>query len=408
MLLPLIVMLLANMSSIRIFADLRVKYPSWDQLKQFLISAEGGKLAVIGDGPQVIIRYDKKTSDFQVPYVHAFRSVIWDTVANIPVSVAPFKAINDISAIGGATIIQDFVEGVMLHAFATGADNEFHLATRTKLGAETRYYSKRNFSDLVRDVSSYTDLNKILPRAENASYTFASLVLQHPEHRIVAPITEPRLYVVSIGCVYTDGVVTIQEDPRMWPADVAVLAPITQYGMIAGGPQEFVSAESDKRGWSWQGLIFKNATTLQRWRIRNPTYTTVRDLRGSDADSYARFLKLRKAGNLPLYIAYYPEEQAEFYGLEMKLREQSEALFNEYVIVNCVKKKSLNAVGWPLNNHVYSLHGIYIKKLKPSKHVLTLEMVTTYVNGLDLLKQRALLVTPVGGKVHQPSDTMME
>jgi len=390
-------------TSVSFFADLRKKFPSWAELSTFLRSAEGGRLMIVGTGPKVIIRYDKKTSDFSLPATHAFRSVIWDTVTNIPVSVAPFKASTEMST--SANLVQEFVEGVMLHAYQAYEDTNIHLSTRTKLGANTHFYAKRDFSSLVQDTPEYTLLGKAIPTPgspEHTPYTFASLVLQHPEHRIVGVPPAPRIYIVSLGCVHVDGTVEILENPATWPPEAQKMAP-TQYSFDESRSLDLTFANLQHTyGWQWQGLIIKNTTTLQRWRTRNPLYTPVRDLRGSEADSYARFLRLRSAGQLPLYLTYYPEESQQIYQLEDKISEQTFELFREYNGVHRGPKadrKSLKDVGWPLNNHVYKLHGLYTHQLKPAGLTLTLENVTQYVNALPTLKQRALLVTPVGGKV---------
>lgn len=401
------------MSCIRIFADLRAKYPSWDSLKTFLTGDEGGRLLIVGEGPKVIIRYDKKASNFQIPYVHAFRSVIWDTVANIPVSVSPFKA-SDASTMGslGVNLIQDFVEGTMIHAYRTVEDTEIHLSTRTKLGAKTRFYSRRNFDELVGETPQWASLHTVVPStSEQHLYTFANLVLQHPEHRIVASITSPRLYVISIGLVKSDGTVEIQENPELWSASAAALAPDTIVAPPSMNINEeaaaaLLSQQMAVRGWTWQGLVFKNTASLQRWRFRSTMYTPVRDMRGSESDSYTRFLRLRHSSQLQHYLAYFPEEQKEFYELESKLRDQTREVFSAYTAVHRGPKngrKNLKDVGWPLNKHVYILHGLYVSQLKPMGLALTIENVVQYVNALPVLKQRALLVTPVGGN---PASTM--
>ena len=396
------------------FADLRKKFSTWAELSAFLTSAEGGHLTIVGAGPKVIIRYDKKTSDFSLPFTNAFRSVIWDTVKNIPVSVAPFKAstASSMPADRRPILIQEFVEGVMLHAYKSYEDSNIHLSTRTKLGADTRFHSKRNFSDLVQDAPEFALLSKAIPThgaPERTPYTFASLVLQHPEHRIVGVPQAPRIYIVSLGCVHVDGTVEILEAPAFWSLEAQKMAPLTYSGAFDVPTdktiQQLVQEEGLSHGWSWQGLVFKNPATLQRWRFRNPLYTPVRDLRGSEADSYARFLRLRAAAQLPLYVTYYPEDSQHFYELEGKIREQTRELFNSYNAVHRgpkAERKSLKDVGWPLNNHIYKLHGLYTNQLKPAGLTMTQENIIQYVNALEPLKQRALLVTPVGGKLRLP------
>jgi len=394
------------MTVVRLFSEIRTQYSTWEQLKAFLTSDVGGKLIVIGDGPKVIIRYDKKISNFEILHVHAFRSVVWDTVANIPVSIAPFKVSSgDIQAY---TILQDFVEGVMIQAYLTWEDTKIHLASRTKLGADTRFYSKRNFSELICDAPQYASLATLIPvptSPEKIPYSFASLVLQHPEHRIVTPVSEARLYMISIGHVYSDGTIEIGENPSRWSPEAAAMAP--QSFLAPAGefnPLLFIASQGIQNGWQWQGFVMKNTETLQRWRFRNPLYTIVRDLRGGEADSYSRFLRLRRGAQLEIYLAYYPEDAKEFYECDAKLRDQSMEIFNEYNAVHRGLKavrKSLKDVGWPLNKCVYALHGLYMSEMKPKNIELTIDNVIQYVNNMEPLKQRALLVTPVGGKIRK-------
>ena len=396
------------MTTVHIFSELRTKYPLWNDLKTFLTGDDGGKLIVIGDGPRVIIRYDKKISNFNIPYVHAFRSVIWDVVANLPVSVAPFKAIDSqlLTSDVGVNLVQDFVEGVMIHSFLTYDTTNIHIATRTKLGADTRFYSKRNFSELILDAPEYAKLSQVIPlpsAPENIPYTFASLVLQHPEHRIVAPITHARIYVVSIGAVSADGSVVVIDNPATWPAIAAEMAPPQiPVGVLIGDPTQFIAQQAVQLGWIWQGFVFKNTSTLQRWRIRSTIYSTVRDLRGGESDSYSRFLRLRSGGHLSMYVVYYPEEQTLFYELEDKMRDQSRELFKEYNAVHRgprTARKELKTVGWPLNIHVYTLHKLYVSTLKSIGQELTIDKVIEYMNNIAPLKQRAFLVSPLGGKI---------
>jgi hypothetical protein len=276
------------------------------------------------------------------------------------------------------------------------------------LGADTRFYSKRNFSELICDAPQYASLNTVIPvptSPEKIPYSFASLVLQHPEHRIVTPVSEARLYMISIGHVYSDGTIEIEENPSRWSPEAAAMAP--QSFLAPAGefnPLALIASQGIQNGWQWQGFVMKNTETLQRWRFRNPLYTIVRDLRGGEADLYSRFLRLRRAIQLQMYVAYYPEDAKEFHECDAKLRDQSREIFNEYNAVHRGPKatrKSLKDVGWPLNKCVYVLHGLYMSEMKSKNIELTIDNVIQYVNNMELLKQRALLVTPVGGKIRK-------
>ena len=398
-------MLRKKMTSINIFKELRTKYVTWSSLKTFLTGDEGGKLTIVEntiDPRYCIVRYDKAVSNFAIPYVHAFRSVVWDTSLNLPVSVAPFKAIESEPSVehvqDSNTIIQEFVEGTMIQAFLSAENSQVCLTTRTKFGAHTRFHSKRNFSELIKDAPQYTELNKILPPASSTvPYTFASVVLQHPEHRVVAPITQPRLYVVNLGAVNADGLVTISENPLTW-SETALRHAVPTYEHKNINTQALAMTY----GWMWQGLVVKNTITLQRWRMRNPLYTLVRDLRGNESDDILRFLRLRKVGQIYAYVQYYPEIAPVYEAYELKLREQTQSLFDDYCAVYKNKsssKKSLNDVGWPHRQNMRIIHDIYRTQLKPAQQIVKKEMVVYYMNNLDSVKQRAFIITPVGGKV---------
>ena len=390
------------MPIVTLFSDIRKKYPEWNQLKEFLTGDEGGKLIIIGNGPIVIIRYDKKTSNFNIPYVHAFRSVVWDTLANIPLSIAPFKASNGNPQ--DCVIVQDFVEGVMIQAYIIKDDPKIYLATRTKLGADTRFYSKKNFSELICDAPEYNTLTSAL----SLPYTFMSIVLQHPEHRIVKLVEQARLFITSMGYVHNDGTVEIEENPSKWSKEAAAIAPQSFLMPTDFNHLEFTASQVVQNGWQWQGFVMKNINSLQRWRFRNPLYIIIRDLRGSESELYGRFLRLRRAKQLHMYISYYPEETKELYDCDIKFGNQIQELFNEYNAVHRGPKstrKSLKDVGWPLNKYIHALHGIYINKLKSQNMEININTVIEYINELDILKQRALLVTPVGGKYKMMEET---
>jgi hypothetical protein len=80
--------------SVSVFADLIATYPTWADLSQHLRSADGGNLTVyaVPNSDFAMIHYNREKSNFAVPHVRAFRSVVWNTAANRPVSVTPFKS----------------------------------------------------------------------------------------------------------------------------------------------------------------------------------------------------------------------------------------------------------------------------------------------------------------------------
>ena len=133
-----------------------------------------------------ILRYDKTYSNTQTMAHGFFRSVIWDTVAHRPVCVAPPKASDQTLEASSSHRCEEFLEGVMVNAFLD-ASGTVQLATRSKLGATGTFYSSRSFQDLLTEalqkkgIQGVQGIKDIL-----GSHTFASFLLQHPEHRIVS------------------------------------------------------------------------------------------------------------------------------------------------------------------------------------------------------------------------------
>ena len=387
------------MTFITVFSDLRKKFPVWSDLSDFLKSDAGGRLTIIEKAchpNRAIIRYVKGVSAFEIPYVPMFKSVIWDTVANIPVSVAPFKSSEGdprqcVDIYHPPIFFQEFVEGTMLHAYRTYEDSELHLSTRTVLGATTQFYAKRDFSELVKDCPEYATLATCIPSPtftptslEGIPYTFASLVLQHPAHRIVTPELKPCIYIVSLGAVFADGTMEIEENPERWPAVTQQFAPTTDYNgdkylrkIMEGGYDSF---------WWEPGFVIKNADTLQRWVAHNQSYVIIKALRGQEADMYARFARLRQNGQLYQYLCYYQDDMAPFHTLEYTIQGQARK------IVEAVNTKSLKTIGWPLKNIAYAL------QKKVTQGVVTQDDVMKYIQTMTPYKLRALLITPIGGE----------
>jgi hypothetical protein len=137
------------------FKNLCSSYASWSSLESFLTSPEGGHLRVVGSDRYRILRYVKGQSDMKIPHVRWFRSVIWDTELNRPVSVAPPKAELAEPPTGedGSLMIQDFLDGTMINTFVTRDEpHNLHVASRTQIGAGGTFYSQKTFGELFDEV----------------------------------------------------------------------------------------------------------------------------------------------------------------------------------------------------------------------------------------------------------------
>jgi len=381
--------------ALTVFAELTEKYTSWDSLRIFLMSKEGGNLRVItNDDDLAIIRYTKGVSDFEnensvTPY---FRSVVWNKTTNRPVSVAPPKAHKGMPE-EGCFHVSDFVEGTMIQAFCL--DGQIRIATRTSLDARGSFYSTRSFAELLNDVfhakgGTTEFLKTVLKDGE-----FVSLVLQHPEHKMVKAIEAPRVYVTYFGSVHPNRHVTLTHKVADWPVSLASYSPrVYEQEMLLenANAESLIRSHAHIQGYSWQGMVFQDHLG-NRWRIRNAAYTAVRALRGSESNAMERFVRLRVQGHVKKYLDYFREESGELWGFEQTLRQRTQELYDAYKDMNKLKTKKMKDLPYCLRPHVYALHGKYLASISGdggAKPILK-ETVVAYVNTLPADEQFKLL-----------------
>lgn len=382
-----------------VFSDLTATYQTWDALRIHLLSAEGGKLRVMSSDHDdlAIIRYTKGTSDFTKSHVPYFRSVVWSKSLNQPVCVSPIKANFGNVAADVSVRVTDFVDGTMINAFRT-ADG-VRISTRSSLDARGTFYSARSFADLFEDAfrplgGTMKFLESVLHQGE-----FVSFVLQHPEHKTVLAISQPRVYVTYFGSI--ENSVRMIANPSDWPERLTSYAPQVYNEKISfEKPAASYQMMRDQRlGYSWQGMVFQEVDGPRRWRIRNPSYTVVRTLRGSESNAMERFLRLRMEGTVKRYLEHFRDESNEMWAFEKSLRERTQELYNAYTDMNKLKTKTMKQLPYCLRPHVYALHGQYLAKLpkdgsrapKESVKPIMKDTVVAYVNSLSLADQLVLL-----------------
>lgn len=379
--------------SLDVFHSLISSYPTWSSLEAFLTSDEGGKLRVVkSDGPLVIIRYTNGVS-LDVPHSYAFRSVVWNTETHRPVSVAPVRSSTAV-ADGADMQISEFVDGIMIQGFY-GSDGKPLTATRTVLGSKNKFYTDRSFAELLEDatatVGGTSDLLSNLPTG-----AFVNLLLQHPQHKTITALAQPRLYVTHMGTVDLDGRVIIMYNPSTW-LDVFKPYAVRVYETRTCQTSDDFNEPMEKynpspAGHVWQGLVFQQVGSHVRYRIRTDNYKKVRGLRGAEAQMYERFLRLRRSYATKDYLRYFPEDSKELWECEKALRNITQLLLNGYTKVFKLKEHTFKDFHVSLRPHMYALHGQYIDSLKAgSPSPIVHGAVVEYVNKLSLDDQKNLM-----------------
>lgn len=433
--------------TISIFKDLISKYQTFESLSKYLESDEGGLLKITEfENGVCIIRYEKGVSKMELAHVKWFRSVVWNTEQNYPICISPPRASsNEFPCTKMQDLIdaniqcQEFMDGFMINCFKICNDTNIYYSSRSKLGATGKFYSDKTFKDLFNESFSYArfgrkpyfdDINNditdslinsdiIEPNSKlNEVSTFYSYLVQHPEHRVVTPIPNDgyAVYDVYSGIVYRDGTIKINDGvfskSYMENSNVEIPriksegCPKTEIednlqnenkekesengiGESENLIQEFIHKLFSEKDWKFQGVVFKDSTG-NRWKFRSDKYTHVKNLRGNTNIPTKRFAQLFQQNLVKQYLEYYPED--------INTMMCSINIFNIiihiqtlYKQVHIEKSLSIDEVDKIFHPHLYTIHGIYLTKLRGGNKSVCLNDVYDYINKLPWQRTMHLL-----------------
>jgi len=410
----------APMSTLSTFASWITKYNTWPELKAWLQAEEPGiDIIESEDSAYAILRNSKEkegeaaiAEDAVSEVGQLCRSVVWDTEANVPCCVSPFAARRDqkipsvAEGLDSTLRIEDFVEGVMVNVFRARGDAETHVTTRSKLDADGTFYSERSFRELFEEAmdakrTSLSDIEKLIGAPnDSVAATFITLVLAHPEHRVVRTVEKANFWAIYRGTVANDGTVTFYTEdlPVAWRPKTYSL---TFKGEFAELKAKFEEIKATKP-WYWQGLVVHSG--LQRWRFRNSEHDRVRrELRGTESNSYGRFLRLRSQKRVQEYLRIYQEDNQDFQNYEYDFRAATKTLYAWYC--KCHKEHSVAFKSLPKSVQplVFDLHKFYLTTLRPANKSLHMAEVIGWVPQHFKTQYGISNFVRFTGEVEQPS-----
>lgn len=270
-----------------ILSALTSRFTTSDALFAWLKTEDGGKLCVRDGGGGLALVYSVKgVSEYSHGHVREFRSVVWDTVTNLPVCVGPRSGQPLESDLSSECVlsVEEFVDGVMINMFYR--EDRWQLATHTVLGATNSYYGKRPFGALFWETFESMDLD-VEELDKSATYSW---VLQHPEERVVVAPKRPILYLVShTSTELSEGLAAT------CPGHFLLEPKLDVYRMA--------SSRMSK------GIVVKTET--ESFTLRSPAYLKARDLRGNQPKHAFIWLERWSEGKLGAYLELFPEEKAE-------------------------------------------------------------------------------------------------
>jgi hypothetical protein len=409
-----------SMSTLSTFSNWTSTYKTWPELKAWLQTSEPGiDIIESEDSAYAILRNSKDkegeaaiAEDAVSEAAQLCRSVVWDTEANLPCCVAPFAARRDQKIPSDTEMrLEDFVEGVMINVFRARGDAETHVTTRSKLDADGSFYSERSFRELFEEAmdakrTSLDEIEKLIGApSDDVAATFITMVLAHPEHRVVRTVEQANLWAIYRGSVANDGTVSFftEDLPVAWRPKTYSL---TFKGEFADLKAKFEEIKASKP-WYWQGLVVHSG--LQRWRFRNAEHDRVRkELRGTESNSFGRFLRLRSQKRVQEYLRIYQEDSNDFQGFERDYRGLTKTLYAWYCKVHKEHSVAFKALPKSVQPLVFDLHKFYLSNLRPQNKTLhmveVIDWIVTYLkspygvpNMIRFSKEAEQPPAPVGG-----------
>ena len=369
--------------SSNVFTNLISAYPTWAGLSAYLTSADGGSLRVddhsTSMSPFALIRYTKGHSNMTLAHVRAFRSVVWNTLENRPVSVTSFKShdgetLPDDQPIGTYEI-EEFMDGVMIGMFWDKYNNMWRIHTRSTLDAQCRYFSQTTtFSTMFSEaIGAHRETMEKSLNA-NTSYTW---ILQHPMNRIVVPVPIPRAFCVQAVTIANNNEVTVSAVPAAaFPVSKVVLHSASWDLM-----RTTVVEWSRHFGHSIQGMVAKSG--FDRYKIRTPAYNTTRRRRGNSARRDFLWLSEWRSGTLPAYISLFPEERSMANMTIARWKQATNEVYQWYVSVFKARNTHKQQIPPKYRPLVYGIHTLYMNTLKPAGKSVDWRTCLSFMNERD-------------------------
>ena len=390
-----------------VFQELRLRYPTWEQLEEYLESEEGGLFRIVDRNSKnglAIIRYEKGVSNMDLPHSKWFRSVVWDRNTNLPVSIAPPKSSSSEfpfktrqEAVDAGVICQEHIDGFMINCFKRVGDDTLYIASRSKLDASGHFHSAKSFRQLF--IEAYTGWSITAPEdslemiiqgevtnfpspcsEHNEAALCYSFLVQHIDHRIVSTVKENNVTLIHKAVVLSDGAVVIYDTPEPGFLSSSKCLPLSSISMTDGSDQitTWVHEQLRSQSWEVQGIVFKDISG-NRWRFRSESYLAVRSLRGNSSSVVDRFVQLYLQNLVTIYLEYYPEDSVVFSFHQEMMKYLIHAVYNEYQQLHVRKTTTIDKINKMYHPHLYSLHGHYLSQLRSANKKVTLNEVYDYL-----------------------------
>jgi hypothetical protein len=267
-----------------------------------------------------------------------------------------FTEISQATSLEDGTMVNLFYDDSFTESNQPKGFEHWHLSTTTCVDAkQSRWNSAKSFHTMFWETVPDLCVENL---DKNISYSF---VLQHVENRIVVPVLENRLILTLArdrnNLKPVTETITIESlSKHIQLPRPCQLSDVSNYEEL----ESMASSQEHPMGL----MLFGEDGT--RTRIRNPLYTEVLELRGSNPNKWTNYLYLFNQELDEDYLSHYPEE-------EDSMNSCWEAL------VSCLKfihqlyqsiyvSKEYQPVPFYLKRFINRIHRLYLHRKKSLEH----------------------------------------
>jgi hypothetical protein len=332
-----------------------------------------------------ILKYNKKyineTNDMDLGL---YRSVVCGFIGGKleVLSFAPPKSLNKNRFMEenelSKCIQLDFVEGTMVNVFWDKTADEWNINTKSCIGARCSWNSDKTFRFLFLDAMNETQL-EFDHLDKKYCYSF---VLQHPENKIVVPLTEKKLILTNVYEINNEGEnITITSRPDVvkdFKGNNVYQYTVKSFEFWDELLEHYAS---DNLEYTQQGIVVVNDEG-HRMKLRNRNYERVKHLKGNNPKLQFHYYYLRQKGMVAEFLKYYPEYRPLFSQFRNDMHAFTSQLHVNYIHCFIQKQKKLSEYPYQFKPHMYALQEKYINELFEEKKYVNKQVVIDYVNSL--------------------------
>lgn len=340
-----------------------------DELLKFL--AQSGILFTVDtEIGLTIVRYNKESPDcyLNVPFTKMCRGLIYETdTRNIvcfpPEKSSPFVSLPPYKF--EELLVEDFIDGTMINLFHH--NDKWHISTRSRIGADGRWFSDKKFCDMFTEAQGKLDFTKF---EKNYTYTF---VLRHPENRIVTKYNKADLVLVQVRDMNSFNIVNNSiVKGVLEQRGVEVTIPVTYNFTDLNQITDYVS----QMNWEQQGVVIKYGNI--RSKIRNEKYNYVKNMRGNSPKLFYNFIELRNNKMIKQYLQYFPEYSQDFRIFTSEIIRTTREIHQTYINYRVKKIITPEYIPKEFQTLIYELHGFHLS----DGITITFDYVKNYFNSL--------------------------